>query len=116
LSKLAASVTTSVATRGPWLSRSLPRLRLRRPDLIAGLSFSELGYAGAARDSYQVFAWLKRAGVLPEHCRFRCPYLPPLSPVRAFISGTDRSAVEPTYEKRLFEEFVEITDALPHDH
>jgi hypothetical protein len=43
-------------------------------------------------------------------------YLPsPLSPVGAFISGTDQSAVQPADEKRLLEELVEITAALTHD-
>jgi SAM-dependent methyltransferase len=79
------------------------------------VSFGELGYAAAARDSYQVFARLKRAKMIPEHCRLQVSLPSPLSPISAFISSTDQAVIEPIYERRLLEELAEISETLPHD-
>lgn len=95
--------------------RSLPRLRLRDGVDAATVSFEDLGYADAARSSYQVFSRLKRDGVVPAHCRFQVSLPTPLAPIGAFIAGEDQAAVEPVYERRLLEEVATILAEIPHD-
>ncbi|MEP6659433.1 MAG: class I SAM-dependent methyltransferase [Acidimicrobiales bacterium] len=95
--------------------RSLPRLRLRDGAAAAALRFEDLGYSQAAIASYQVFARLKRDGLIPAHIRFQVSLPTPLAPISAFIAPEHQAVIEPIYEARLLDEVTAIVDAVPHD-
>jgi hypothetical protein len=79
------------------------------------IRFGRLGYADAARASYEKFAALKREGQIPSDVRFQVSLPTPLAPVAAFVAPAAVSAVEPSYEAALLKELDEITAAVPHD-
>jgi hypothetical protein len=78
------------------------------------LSFERLGYADAARASYNVFEQLKQAGLVPAGIRFQVSLPTPLAPVIAFIARSDQEVVEPAYEATMFAELDQIASAIPH--
>jgi hypothetical protein len=79
------------------------------------LSFPEIGYAGAARESYRPFAALKSEGVIPEHVRFQVCIPSPIAPMIVLVEEGSRAAVEGPFIERLLIEIGEIVDAIPHD-
>lgn len=89
----------------------LPRVRLRDPGTPPVIG--ELGYARAARESYQEFDRLRRAGVIPGHCRFQVSLPTPLAPLCSFVIPEHQAMVEAAYETRLLAELNELCDAIP---
>ena len=79
------------------------------------IKLGRLGYADAAKASYETFAALKREGKIQPSARFQVSLPTPLAPVAAFVTPTAVAAVEPTYEAALLKELDEIIDAVPHD-
>ena len=79
------------------------------------IRFGRLGYADAAKGSYEKFAALKREGRIPSAVRFQVSLPTPLAPVAAFVAPAAVSAVEPAYEGTLLKELDEIAAAVPHD-
>src|SRR5258708_6940348 len=74
------------------------------------IRFGRLGYADAAKASYEKFAALKREGQILSGIRFQVSLPTPLAPVAAFVAP----AVEPAYEAALLAELDEIIAAVPH--
>jgi hypothetical protein len=96
----------------------LPRFRLTHADgaTLANLDFpAGIGYADAAKASFERFAELKRNGVMPERMRFQVALPTPLAPMAQFVSQRDQAVVEPAYERQMLREVAEICDAIPHD-
>jgi hypothetical protein len=89
--------------------------RLRPGVTGADVSFGPLGYAEAGRRSYQVFAQLKREGVIPRGCRFQVSLPTPYNVIDQRIAPSDRLAVERPYEARMRAEVAEIAEAVPRD-
>ena len=104
-----------VAPPAPEFYRALPRLRLREGIDAHELQFGSLGYADAARSSFQTFTVLKRDGVVPRGCRFQVSLPTPLAPISAFVAVDDQGVVEPAYEAAMREELECILDEIPHD-
>ncbi|HXN02314.1 MAG TPA: hypothetical protein VN973_10550 [Candidatus Dormibacteraeota bacterium] len=78
------------------------------------IRFGRLGYADAAKASYEKFAALKREGQIPSGVRFQVSLPTPLAPVAAFVAPAAVAAVEPAYEAALLAELDEIVAAVPH--
>jgi SAM-dependent methyltransferase len=95
--------------------RTLPKLRLRDGERGEDIVLGNLGFADAAISSYNVFAKLKRDGVIPPHVRFQVSLPTPLAPVSAFIDPEHQAQIEPVYEARVLQELDEIFAAVPHD-
>jgi hypothetical protein len=102
------------STPDPNSYAPLPRFKLRAPLSSGELSFERLGYADAARASYNVFVQLKQAGLIPARTRFQVSLPTPLAPIIAFIAPGDQEVVEPAYEAAMFAELDQITSAIPH--
>lgn len=79
------------------------------------LRLAPLGYADAARDSWQVFSRLKAEGVVPRSTRFQVSLPTPLAVVGSFVRAEDRVAFEPVYEAALAAELEQILEAIPHE-
>ena len=78
------------------------------------IRFGRLGYADAAKASYEKFAALKREGQIRSGIRFQVSLPTPLAPVAAFVAPDAVPAVEPAYEAALLAELDEIIAAVPH--
>ncbi|HEY0492671.1 MAG TPA: hypothetical protein VGD57_04300 [Candidatus Dormibacteraeota bacterium] len=79
------------------------------------IKLGRLGYADAAKSSYQKFAALKAEGGIGRDVRFQVSLPTPLAPVAGFVAPDAMPAVEPIYEARLLEELDEIASSIPHD-
>lgn len=95
----------------------VPRLRLRSDKTASDLDLSSgLGYADAARRSYELFTNLRDEGVIPEGIRFQVCLPTGLAPMIAFIVVDDGPAVEPVYEAAMIAERDSIIASIPaHD-
>ena len=92
---------------------------LRPVTLAAGVDaesvvFPPLGYAEAAIESYATFAKLRGEGVIPAGVRFQVSLPTPAGVVGSFFDLAVRDAIEPVYERAVFEELYTILDAIPH--
>jgi hypothetical protein len=92
----------------------IPHVRLRSRDAAEPLAFGPLGYAAAARASWEEFARLQRDSVIPHETRFQVSLPTPLAPITSFVVSDDQALVEPAYEARLLGELAEICAAIPH--
>lgn len=81
----------------------------------AELRFPDLGYAAAAIDSYARFTALRTSGRVPAGVRFQVSLPTPAAVVGVFVVPEDRAAIEPVYERALFDELDRIAAAIPHD-
>ena len=79
------------------------------------IKFGPLGYAKSALESYEIFRTLKRAGDVPEHCRFQVCLPTPTAPVHLCARVEDQRVLERVYEDDLMEELIEIIEIVPHD-
>jgi hypothetical protein len=91
-----------------------------RVGLRAGRSASEmklpsLGYADAARESFDSFQGLKHTGTIPPHCRFQVCLPTPTAPVHLWVRTDDQQDVEAAYEVAMMRELDAILAAIPHD-
>ena len=86
-----------------------------RPDRSArDVEFGPLGYAEAARASYNVFSRLKRAGIISRPCRFQVSLPTPYNVIDQRILPSQRLEIEAPYERRMLAEVDEIASAIPH--
>jgi hypothetical protein len=92
-----------------------PRFKLRDSVSAATLTFDNLGYADAAKESYATFTRFKSKGVIPAHYRFQVSLPTPLASIVAFIAPECQVAVLPAYRARMLAELADITRAIPHD-
>ncbi|MDR6867173.1 hypothetical protein J2Y69_001772 [Microbacterium resistens] len=79
----------------------------------AGIRLPALGYASAARDSYEVFLRLRAEGVVADDMRFQVSLPTPLAVVASFFAGEDRTAIEPVYTAAILREVADILAAIP---
>jgi hypothetical protein len=91
------------------------RFKLRSSRTPGAITFEQLGYAGAALDSYRLFSQLKRDGVIPAQYRFQVCLPTPLAPVSAFVVQENQAEVEPVYEAAMLAELDRITSDIPQD-
>jgi len=80
----------------------------------AGIELPPLGYAAAAKDSYDTFVRLRAEGVIAGDVRFQVSLPTSLAVIASFFSGDDRAAIEPVYTAAILRELDEILDAIPH--
>lgn len=81
----------------------------------ASIVLPALGYASAAKESYEVFRRLRDEGVIAEGVRFQVSLPTPVAVVGAFFPPDQRAAIEPVYRDALFRELEEILAAIPHE-
>ena len=79
------------------------------------LKFGPLGYAGAASQSYRVFARLKAEGVIHPECRFQISIPTPYNVLDQRLPPDQRLGVEKPYEQQMLAEIEEIAASLPND-
>nr|MBP6686182.1 hypothetical protein [Leucobacter sp.] len=79
------------------------------------ITLPPLGYAEAARASWETFSRLKREGVVAEGTRFQVALPTPLGVVGSLVVAADRTALEPVYEAALAAELDSILTSIPHD-
>jgi hypothetical protein len=92
-----------------------PRFRLRPGKKVDDVFFPPLGYANAARASYEVFRSLKRSGVIAPHIRFQVCLPTPIAPTIIFVSPEHHRAIEPLYEAAMLKELDEIIEHIPQE-
>jgi hypothetical protein len=92
-----------------------PQYRVRPGFPTAAVQFGPLGYAAAARDSYEKFMAAKAAGSVAADCRFQVGIATALSVVAQYVDDSFQAAIEPAYEHRLLEEIDEIAGMVPAD-
>ncbi|MDA1323283.1 MAG: hypothetical protein O3C34_00925 [Proteobacteria bacterium] len=91
-----------------------PQYRVRSGFPTAAVQFGPLGYAAAAKVSYQAFTAAKAKGTIAADCRLQVGVATALSVVAQHVDDAFQIAVEPAYENRLLEEIAEIASAIPH--
>jgi hypothetical protein len=93
----------------------IPKCAVRAGTHEDDVEFGPLGYAAAARASYQDFARLKAAGRIEREVRFQVS-LPTALPV-AFSFATPEAirSIWRVYERALLAELAAITTAIPRD-
>ncbi len=93
----------------------LPHVKLRTPVEASAISFERIGYADAAKASYDIFARLKKEGKIPTQCRFQVSLPTPLAPITQFVISEDQAVVKPGYEAAMMSELEQICTAIPHN-
>lgn len=96
-------------------AQELPTIRVKEGAKPEDIRITNLGYAEAAKESFQVFDRLQQEGRIPKSWKFQVSLPTPLATVGAFLQLQDQQAVEPAYEEALLNELQEILDAIPHD-
>ncbi|MCU1414503.1 MAG: hypothetical protein JWN80_1843 [Microbacteriaceae bacterium] len=83
---------------------------------VTAIELPALGYADAALDSYQRFAALKAAGVIPEATRFQVSLPTTVSLIGSlFAPLPGRELVEPIYARAMQREVQRMLAGIPHD-
>ncbi len=77
------------------------------------IELPDLGYAGAAIDSFETFGKLTEEGVIPRGTRFQVGLPTPLSVASAYIVPASRDAFEGAYTSALGGELERILAAVP---
>jgi hypothetical protein len=91
------------------------RYRLRPGKTVADVRFGNLHYADNAEASYREFAALKRAGKIPQGCRFQIDLVPAHSVIWLFLQDDLHVALDPVYNEAVKREIDKIAAKLPHD-
>lgn len=93
----------------------IKRLKFRlKPGATADdVKFPPLGYAAAAKASYQTFSALKKAGEIPPNMKFQVCLPTPIAPTTIFIFPEDHARLEPLYEAAMLAELDAIVAAIP---
>lgn len=79
----------------------------------ASISFGKLGYADYARESFAVFARLKKAGVIASEARMLVAMPTPLAFLQVLIAPEQRAALESAYWRSAMAEVAAIAAAVP---
>ena len=93
----------------------LPHVKLRTSVDSGAIHFERIGYADAAKASYDIFTQLKKDGVIPAQYRFQVSLPTPLAPITQFVVPEDQAVVEPAYEAAMMSELEQICTAIPHN-
>jgi hypothetical protein len=91
-----------------------PKYRLRTGVAPGEVAIPPLGYAAAARDSYALFARLKREGVIDRSIRFQVSLPTPLAFIAGLIEPTSQAAVAAAFETAIEGELRQILSEIPH--
>lgn len=91
-----------------------PKYRLKPGVASADVKLPPLGYPAAARESYAIFARLKREGVIAPHTRFQVSLPTPMAFIVGLVDPASQAAVAPAFEARIEAELAEIVAAIPH--
>ena len=92
-----------------------PKFRLKPGRSAEDVVFPPLGYARAARASYQRFKALQQSGVIATGTRFQVCLPTPVAPVTIFVFPEHQRAIEPRYEAAMLKELDEIVEHVPLD-
>jgi hypothetical protein len=92
---------------------ALKLLRLKPGINPKDIRLPALGYAEAARQSWQVFKGLRDSGVIPNGVRFQVSLPTALAVVTPYFVPEAQPVVEPIYERQLLAELSEICRAVP---
>jgi hypothetical protein len=92
-----------------------PRYRLREGISAEEVVFAELGYVEVARESYEIFSKLKKAGKIPAKTRYQVSLPTSVAFLEHLVVTESQQITELAYEKRLFTEVNEIAAAVPPD-
>jgi hypothetical protein len=95
-------------------ARKNRRYRLRPGKSPQDLTFDNLLYADIAKESYAVFAELKRQGKVPAHAKFQIDLVPAHSTIWLFLDDSLHGVVDPIYNAAVKREIDKIAAALPH--
>ena len=96
-------------------SRVMEKFQLRDGVNPADLRFSSIGYAEEALKSYQRFAELRDAGVIPAGTRFQVSMPTPLAVVAAFVAPDHCAGVEPAYDQAMRDDVETIVANIPNE-
>lgn len=94
-----------------YLKRAKFRLKKGAPS--SSPRFPELGYARAAIESYETFARLRDAGIVPAEAKFQVCLPTPLAPLHAYVFADSMAALLGPYESRMKSELDAILGAVP---
>lgn len=94
---------------------AFPRLRLAEGVTPEAVRWPDLGYAGAYRESYEVFRGLQENGVIRAGVRFQLQYPTPLAPLVAAILPEDLPRLVSSYEAALFADLEKALARIPHE-
>ena len=98
-------------TEGAYVQR--PRLKASPGIASRDVYLGALGYADAARASYQVFRKLKDEGAIPDRMRFQLGLPAPIEPVIGMFTPESQEVIAPIYETQLRKELDAILEAIP---
>ena len=88
--------------------------RLRPGRRAADIAFGDLGYAGAAIDSYRLFEQALVSGALPRHARFQVSLPTAVAFIWFFVAdAAEQASLLPAYERALIDEVRRIAEAIP---
>ena len=79
----------------------------------ASIGFGRLGYADYARDSYAVFARLKKAGAIDPAARLLVAMPTPLAFLQVLIAPDQRAALDNAYWRAALDEVAAIVASVP---
>jgi hypothetical protein len=91
------------------------RYHLRPGKTIANVTFDNLFYADIAKQSYDVFAELKRQGKIPAHCKFQVDLVPAHSVIWLYVEDDLHPAVDKLFNNAVLGEIDKLAAAIPHD-
>jgi hypothetical protein len=77
------------------------------------IRFSDLGFAGAAESSYQVFRRLRSEGVIPARMRFQVSLPTPVNCLAMVVAKEDVPAIDAAYEAAVLDEVDAIVASIP---
>lgn len=90
--------------------------KYRVRDGVTTVAFDGLGYAGFARESYEVFKRLRRQGTIPGGVRFQVSVPFPEDATRLFTTtARDMTMLAEAYEQALAQDLDEIAAHIPAD-
>lgn len=93
----------------------MPKVRLAKGVGPEKVSWPNLGYADAYRESFQTFRRLRDEGVIPAGTRFQVEYPTPLASVNAWIVLEEQDLLLGSYTDALFADLDRLLADLPHD-
>jgi hypothetical protein len=92
-----------------------PKFRLKPGKSAEDVVFPPLGYALAARASYQKFKALRRSGMIAAGTRFQVCLPTPVAPVIILVFPEHQRVIEPRYEAAMLTELDELVEHIPLD-
>lgn len=110
-------ITTSRHTYDDWIPRGYDdHWKVTVREGVDAVSFPEVGYAAAAKESYQVFRRLREEGVIAPGVRFLVALPLTESAVRAFVNtARDYELLWRGYNDAICREIEEMASVIPHE-